>query len=132
MKPVKNYILLVDAHRRPSRQRNTAGRYRVAAKTPDEAVSLLREKIGFGSIQVYYECKSDEKLNVPYKSVVKEVSREIEKEDGSICIGMAHIEPHHANAPQSGNLEIQIHSAERRHDNQKNDISKKLVNEINR
>lgn len=94
MKQVKNYILLVDAHRRPSRQRNTAGRYRVGAKNPDEAVRLLREKIGFGAIQVYYECKSEDKLNVSYKTVVQETF------DGDKII---HIEPHHANAPQSKN-----------------------------
>ncbi len=91
MKAVRNYILLVDHYRRPSRQRNTAGRYRVGAKTPDEAVKLLREKIGFGSIQVYYECESDDKLNVPYKTVVRETFQGVE---------VVHIEPHHANAPQ--------------------------------
>lgn len=76
MKPIKNYILIVDGYRRPSRQRNTAGRYRVGAKAPKEAEKLLREKIGFGSIQVYYECEPDDKLNVPYKMVVKEASVE--------------------------------------------------------
>jgi len=88
MKIPKNYILLVDYYRRLSRQRNTAGRYRVCAKTPEEAIELLREKIGFGSIQVYYECKADDKLNVPYKTVVKEVL------DGNKFI---HVEPTHAN-----------------------------------
>ena len=91
MKPVKNYILLVDFHRRPSRQRNTAGRYRVGAKNPDEAVRFLREKIGFGAIQIYYECKSDDKLNVSYKTVVQETF------DGNQII---HVKPHHVNAPQ--------------------------------
>lgn len=99
MKPVNNYILLVDNHRRPSRQRNTAGRYRVAAKTPDEAVKLLREKIGFGAIQVYYQCRPDDKLNVPYKTVVQEILRRYEK-DGTNYVGVAHIEPHHATEPQ--------------------------------
>ena len=73
MKAIKNYILLVDYHRSPARQRNTAGRYRVGAKTPNEAVNLLREKIGFGAIQVYYECKPDDKLTIGYKEVKKEV-----------------------------------------------------------
>lgn len=78
MKPVKNYILLVDAYRRPSRQRNTVGRYRVGAKTPKEAVKLLRDKIKFGSIQVYY-CVDDtnrdpkNRQKIGYKEVVKEI-----------------------------------------------------------
>ena len=91
MKAIKNYILLVDSHRRPTRQRNTAGRYRVGAKTPDEAVKLLREKIGFGAIQVYFECKPDDKLTIGYKEVKKEVF------DGA---HITHIEPHHATSPQ--------------------------------
>lgn len=32
-KESKNYICIVDGYRRPGRQRNTAGRYRVGAKT---------------------------------------------------------------------------------------------------
>jgi len=92
MKTPKNYILLVDYYRRPSRSRNTAGRYRVCAKTPKEAVEFLREAIGFGSIQVYYECKADDKLNVPYKTVVKEVL------DGNKFI---HIPALHANAKRN-------------------------------
>ena len=72
MKQINNYILLVDYYRRPSRQRNTAGRYRVAAKTEKEAIKLLREKIGFGSIKVYYMCEPDDKHNIEYKRVVKE------------------------------------------------------------
>lgn len=87
----KNYILIVDGHRRPSRQRNTSGRYRVGAKTPKEAVRLLREKIGFGSIQVYYECDADDKLNVSYKMVVQEIFEGTK---------MIHVEPHHVNTPQ--------------------------------
>lgn len=91
MKLVKNYILLVDNHRSPARQRNTAGRYRVGAKTPDEAVKLLREKIGFGAIQVYYECPANEKLTIGYKEVKQEMF------DGA---RVYHVEPHHATAPQ--------------------------------
>lgn len=95
MKPVKNYILLVDAYRRPSRQRNTAGRYRVGAKTPQEAVKLLRDKIKFGSIQVYYcvdDTNSDPKnrQKVGYKEVVKEIS----------CPHYQQIKPVSAIAPQ--------------------------------
>lgn len=55
MKTVKNYICIVDGYRRASRQRNTAGRYRVGAKTKKEAKLFLQSVIGFGSIQVYYE-----------------------------------------------------------------------------
>lgn len=54
MKRIKNYICLVDTHRRASRMRNTAGRYRVGARTEDEAKKLLQKAVGFGSIQVYY------------------------------------------------------------------------------
>ena len=69
MKNISNYILLVDSYRRPSRQRNTKGRYRVGAKTEKEAVKLLREKIKFGSIQVYYKCDD---VTIGYKEVVRE------------------------------------------------------------
>lgn len=51
----RNYICLVDTYRRPSRQRNTAGRYRVGAKNPKAARKLLQSAIGFGSVLVYYE-----------------------------------------------------------------------------
>ena len=90
MKPIKNFIVLVDNHRRPQRQRNTAGRYRVGAKSPKEAEKLLREKIGFGAIQVYYECDSDDKNNVGYKEVVKEC----------FCEGkLTFVTPRHATDP---------------------------------
>ena len=39
----RNYICLVDTYRRPSRQRNTAGRYRVGAKNPKAAVLVYYE-----------------------------------------------------------------------------------------
>ena len=76
-KPINNYILLVDAYRRPSRRRNTSGRYRVGAKTEKEAIALLRERIKFGSIQVYYKCdlesdKQSGRLIADYKQVVQE------------------------------------------------------------
>lgn len=101
MKPVKNYIVLVDNHRRPQRQRNTAGRYRVGAKTPKEAEQLLRKKIGFGAIQVYYECDADDKNNVGYKEVVKE------RFDG---IKLTFEEPRHATAPQNGRIYFKVKS----------------------
>lgn len=90
MKPIKNYIVLVDNHRRPQRQRNTTGRYRVGAKTPKEAEKLLREKIGFSAIQVYYECRPEDKNNIGYKEVVKEC----------ICEGkLTFVTPRHATDP---------------------------------
>lgn len=73
----KNYICLVDHYRRPSRQRNTQGRYRVGAKNPKQAKELLQKAIGFGSIQVYYE---DTKLLAKYKEVWKEVYNHNHKE----------------------------------------------------
>lgn len=55
---MNKYICLVDAYRRPSRQRNTSGRYIVCAKNEKEAKNLLQKAIGFGSVQVYYKVSS--------------------------------------------------------------------------
>ena len=99
MKPIKNFILVVDTHRRPSRMRNTHGRYRVGAKTAEEAVKLLREKIGFGSIRVLCEARPGYSYSmpfVPYKKVVQEV-RDHSKPGASF----KYVEPHHATAPRS-------------------------------
>lgn len=52
MKPILQYVLVVDAGRPMALQRNMRGRYRVGAKTAKEAVALLRNKIGFGNIRV--------------------------------------------------------------------------------
>lgn len=54
-RPVRQYVCLVDNYRRPSRQRNTAGRYRVAARDERHAKEILMKAIGFGSVKVYYE-----------------------------------------------------------------------------
>ena len=96
MKTVNNYILLVDNYRRPSRQRNTEGRYRVAAKSPDEAVKLLRERIKFGSIQVYYMCnpQTDKGEWLEYKQVKQEVVNYENSEYKFKCV-----EPHSAIDP---------------------------------
>lgn len=51
----RNYICLVDNHRRSGLRRNTAGRYRVGAKTKKEAKMFLQYAIGFGKVLVYYE-----------------------------------------------------------------------------
>lgn len=56
----RNFICLVDTYRRPSRTRNTAGRYRVGAKNADQARKLLQKAIGFGSVLVYYEDNTTE------------------------------------------------------------------------
>lgn len=72
-KNVNNYILLVDNYRRQERKRNTAGRYRVGAKSEKEAVKLLRDKIGFGSIQVYYKCNEND-IKIANGMVVKETT----------------------------------------------------------
>jgi len=74
MKTIKQAIVLVDAYRRPSRRRNTAGRYRVGAKTEKEAEELVRAAIGFGSVKFYYWEREDSKNpKVKYKEVVKEI-----------------------------------------------------------
>ena len=74
MKTIKQAIVLVDAYRRPSRRRNTAGRYRVGAKTKKEAEELVRAAIGFGSVKFYYwEKENNTHPKVKYKEVVKEI-----------------------------------------------------------
>lgn len=77
MKPLNKYVCLVDNYRRPSRQRNTMGRYLVCAKTESEAKEILQEKIGFGSIQIYYQVTKNYGLpfeieaNLSYKEAKK-------------------------------------------------------------
>lgn len=74
MKTIRQAIVLVDAYRRPSRRRNTAGRYRVGAKTEKEAEELVRAAIGFGSVKFYYwEHPDSTHQKVKYKQVVKEI-----------------------------------------------------------
>lgn len=59
-RPTRQFICLVDSYRRPSRKRNTAGRYQVGARDKKEAKKFLKERIGFGSVLVYYEDKNPE------------------------------------------------------------------------
>lgn len=74
MKQIKQAIVVIDAYRQPSRRRNTAGRYRVGAKTEKEAVSLVRAAIGFGSAEfLYWERPDSNSKKVGYKEVVKEI-----------------------------------------------------------
>lgn len=75
MKTLKNYILVVDGRRRVERRRNTCGRYRVGARTQKEAISLLRNKIKFGSIQFLYECDADD-TTIGYKQIEKEYPKD--------------------------------------------------------
>lgn len=77
MKPVRQAIVLVDAYRRPSRRRNTAGRYQVGAKTEKEAEELVRKAVGFGSVKFYYWEGSDDKdkPKVGYKQVMRDIPR---------------------------------------------------------
>lgn len=76
MKLLEKYVCLVDNHRRPSRCRNTQGRYIVCAKSEKEAKELLQKKIGFGSVQVYYKIDKnsysyENNLKLNYKDIVK-------------------------------------------------------------
>ena len=82
MKNINTYIVLVDSHR-PFQlgSRNTAGRYRVGAKSEKEAEEILRAKIKFGSIRVYYKCSSDDLPVMQYKEVLKEFSKEVSIEE---------------------------------------------------
>lgn len=93
-----NYICLVDYYRRPSRCRNTKGRYRVGAKSEQEAKELLREKIGFGSILVYYTCdeKADRKAKkfIGYREIVQE--KYVVENGQPMC---HYVTAHHANDP---------------------------------
>jgi hypothetical protein len=74
MKPVHNYIVIVDAYRaRYAVQRPTAGRYRVGAHDECQAEELVKEIIGFGHPVTRCKCAEDDPMNVPYKTVVREV-----------------------------------------------------------
>lgn len=60
MKTVHTYVCTVDTWRRPSRQRNTQGRYLAGAKSEKEAKALVQAAIGFGSVKVYYRATGDD------------------------------------------------------------------------
>lgn len=73
-RPVKQYVCVVDGWRRPSRQRSTAGRYRVAARDGRHARELLQKAIGFGSVKVYYEIEpKDCRIVLPLGQCRKEM-----------------------------------------------------------
>lgn len=74
MKTIRQAIVLVDAYKSPLKRHNTAGRYRVGAKTEKEAEELVRAAIGFGSVKFYYWERDDStQPKVAYKEVVKEI-----------------------------------------------------------
>ena len=87
MKEIKQYVALVDCYRKngfahcPPKeylyQRQTRGRYRVAAKSREEARDLVQKAVRFGSVSVYCE-DGNPKETLPYKTVVKELT------DGSL------------------------------------------------
>ena len=60
--PTRQYVCLVDTYRRPSRRRNTAGRYQVGARSAKEAKRILQKIIGFGSVIIYYEDRNPERV----------------------------------------------------------------------
>lgn len=73
MKEVRQAIVLVDSHRRMERRRNTAGRYRVGAKSEKEAEKFVQEAIGFGSVKFYYwEKPRDGVRQAAYKEVLRD------------------------------------------------------------
>jgi len=86
MKKVRTAVVLVDAYRRPSRQRNTAGRYKVGAKTEKEAVKLVQKAIGFGSVQFHYWERIP---TLKYKEVLKASPRLQRSSSGEWCYEQA-------------------------------------------
>lgn len=78
---IKQYVVLVDGFRNGMvfrlpkdrlYERNTAGRYRTAARSEKEAEQFVRDAVGFGSVKVYYEDKNGNTL-LPYGVVKEEV-----------------------------------------------------------
>lgn len=75
MKEIKQAVVLVDSHKPLRLKHNTAGRYRVGAKTEKEAEELVRKAIGFGSVKFYYwDEKTPDDKKMTYKQIVKEIS----------------------------------------------------------
>ena len=99
MKPIHNYLVLVDHYRAHyATPRATAGRYRVAAKTPEEAEELVKAVIGFGSPVVQFAYPDNDPQNIPYKKVMREVL--IDVVDGKYIYTLE--EATHATAPRKG------------------------------
>lgn len=98
-KPIKNFILLVDHYRHHTKQRNTAGRYRVGAKTADEARALLRTAIGFGDITVFTEYERGRQRYGERFVNYKEIVQEIPWRDSRNNFIYKQVPPHHATDP---------------------------------
>ena len=75
---------------------NTQGRYRVGAKSEKEAEILVRDIIGFGSVQFYYWDDSPAYI-CDYKEVILE---KIDHENSKDYLKFKYVKPHHANAPK--------------------------------
>lgn len=74
MKPVHNYLVIVDAYRaRYAAQRASAGRYRVGAHDEEQAEQLVKDIIGFGHPVTRMRYDDNDPMTVPYKTVVREV-----------------------------------------------------------
>ena len=91
----KQAVVLVDYHNKIKHK--TEGRYLVGARNEEEAVKLVKDIIGFGSVQFYlwdenprYICK--------YKEVVME---KIDRENCKEHLNFKYIKPHHANSPKN-------------------------------
>lgn len=86
-KPVKQFVCVVDGWRRPSRQRNTHGRYRVGAKDEKSAKRMLQKAIGFGSVQVIFEDeapKTQLALGECRKELIDQTLMRVTRYDGTV------------------------------------------------
>lgn len=70
MRPIKQYICVVDYGTPPRFRQKTAGRYQVGAKDAKEAVKLCRAAIKFGSVMCIGEAKEPASI-LSYKQVFK-------------------------------------------------------------
>lgn len=79
------YIVLVDSHRGwDCWKRQTQGRYRVGAKSPEDAEEILRKRIGFGSIRTYYKTNPDDLPQLERGEIIREVFGEVRHATDSV------------------------------------------------
>ena len=72
------YIVLVDTRRAWNcYKRQTAGRYRVGAKSARDAEEILRKRIGFGSVRTYYKTRPSDEPQLAYGEIIKEIFGEV-------------------------------------------------------
>ena len=90
----KQAVVLVDYHNKY--KHNTQGRYLVGAKTKEEAEKLVKDIIGFGSVQFYFWDKNPTYI-CKYKEVVME---KIDRENCKEHLTFKYVKPHHANSPK--------------------------------